>query len=371
MALLLIAAHGYQRLTRNQEERRQARTGSTRPHGDLTSIFFFPAAVLLPLWLATTLIITVRWARYVIARQPPFRFIKTTASIIAAAATAHRLAAWMLRHQPANETWQAEAHMLIIVIAGIGYVTQQIVVVAFLKRLAAPPADRLTRVHLFGSNEHLTDLATAIALATLLTAADASMPATLTMTFLAIKIHELVTDRETGRHDGGTGLATKARWTELATQSLYDAPAQNRTPGLLIVDLDHFEQVNDTYHHLVGDMLLREVADQLPGSVRPDDIVGRFGGEEFVVLLHDSDNARAIAERIQQIDLVFTRSAGGEPVVLSNRTASIGIAVADTPDATLDSLLASADAALYQAKAAGRNRVVGPWVKARHTSRDR
>jgi len=364
-ALLLFAAHCYQRLTRNQEERRRARTGSTRPHGDLTSIFFFPAAILLPLWLAITLIITVRWARYFIARQPPFRFIMTTASVIAAATTAHHMVAWTLRHQPASEAWRAEVHVLIIAIAGACYVAQQILVVAILKRLSASSGEHLTRLQLFGSREHLTDLGMAIGLAILLTRAGPTVPATAIMTFLAIKVHDLIADREVGRRDGGTGLVTKARWTELATQSLVDAPAQGRTPGLLIVDLDHFKQVNDTYHHLVGDMLLREVANQLTKCVRPEDVVGRFGGEEFVVLLQHGDNAYAIAERIreriQKIDLVFTRSAGGEPVILSNRTASIGIAIADVPSATLDSLFGSADAALYEAKASGRNRVIGPW----------
>jgi len=363
--MLLVASHIYQRLTRNQEERRRAHTGSTRPHGDFTSIFFFPAAILLPAWLAIILIVTIRWARFAIARQPPFRFIMTTASVIAAATTAHYLVNCTHWHQAAGETWQAELHTLTLALVGAGYVTQQVLVVAVLKRLSAPSEEPLTRLQLFGSREYLTDLCTAMGLAVLLTMADASLLATLAITLLAIKIHIFVADREVGRRDGGTGLATKARWIELANRALLDAPTQGRTPGLLIIDLDHFKKVNDTYHHLVGDMLLQEVANQLAKSVRPEDLVGRFGGEEFVILLHRGDNAYAIAERIrkriQNIDLVFTNPYGGEPAILSNRTASIGIAIMDTSDATLSSLLKVADAALYRAKADGRNRVVGPW----------
>ena len=365
--VLLTAAHTYQRLTRNQEERRRARTGSSRPHGDLTSIYFFPAAVLLPLWLTITLVATVRWGRYLIARQPPFRFIMTTTSIIAAAMSAHYIVVWTHRYQPHDGAWRFEFYALLIIIAGICYVVQQVLIVAILKLLSAQAGGRLTRMQLFGSREHFIDLGTAIGLAILLACIGASVFATVVVTFIAISVHNLLADREVGRRDGGTGLATKARWTELATQALLDAPGQGEKPGLLIIDLDHFKQVNDRYHHLVGDMLLREVANELVASVRPEDIVGRFGGEEFVVFLRDGENATEIAERIRQrvqgIDLVFTRSAGGEPVILSNRTASIGIALAGVAGAGLEALLASADSALYKAKASGRNRVVGPLAR--------
>ena len=367
--VLLTAAHTYQRLTRNQEERRRARTGSSRPHGDLTSIYFFPAAVLLPPWLTITLIVTVRWGRYLIARQPPFRFIMTTTSIIAAAMSAHYIVVWTRGYQPHDGAWKFEAYALVVILAGTCYVTQQVLLVAILKLLSAQAGVRLTRIQLFGSREHFIDLGTAIGLAVLLACIGASALATVVTTFVAINVHNLFADREVGRRDGGTGLATKARWTELATQALLDAPGQGRTPGLLIIDLDHFKQVNDRYHHLVGDMLLREVANELVASVRPEDIVGRFGGEEFVVFLRDSENAFEIAERIrrriQEIDLVFTRSAGGEPVILSDQTASIGVALAEITDLGLEALLASADAALYKAKESGRNRVVGPLLAGR------
>jgi diguanylate cyclase (GGDEF)-like protein len=110
---------------------------------------------------------------------------------------------------------------------------------------------------------------------------------------------------------------TKAHWTELATKSLATAARDDRTPAVVIVDLDYFKQVNDTYGHLVGDMLLREVARALGRSIRKADIPGRFGGDEIIVLLADGGDAAVVAERIREeiakIALVFERSRGGDP----------------------------------------------------------
>jgi diguanylate cyclase (GGDEF)-like protein len=122
------------------------------------------------------------------------------------------------------------------------------------------------------------------------------------------------------------------------------------------------ETVNDTYGHLVGDMLLREVAQALGRSIRKADIPGRFGGDEIIVLLAGGGDAAVVAERIREeiakIALVFERSRGGEPVVVDGRTASIGVATAQDGEHDLQRLLDAADSAVYAAKNGGRNRVV-------------
>jgi diguanylate cyclase (GGDEF)-like protein len=130
----------------------------------------------------------------------------------------------------------------------------------------------------------------------------------------------------------------------------------------LMLDLDHFKSVNDTYGHAAGDDVLRELAQRVESQVRASDVAARYGGEEFVILLPHTDvvSGRLLAERIRQ-------EVAAKPVVFESDgqvtiTASIGIAAVLPVDGddlkTLgDSLLARADVALYRAKASGRNRV--------------
>ena len=132
----------------------------------------------------------------------------------------------------------------------------------------------------------------------------------------------------------------------------------------LMLDIDHFKRVNDTWGHAAGDVVLQELAQRIESQVRASDVAARYGGEEFVVLLPRTDVASAskLAERIRA-------AVAAEPVALPNGetvtiTASIGIAevspgVDDEDLKTLgDSLIARADVALYAAKSAGRDQVV-------------
>ncbi len=128
---------------------------------------------------------------------------------------------------------------------------------------------------------------------------------------------------------------------------------------LLMIDLDHFKDVNDTYGHLVGDDVLREFACLLISEVRAVDIVARYGGEEFVIVLPETaiEGGTAFAERVRErvAGTVFCAAEGGEGV---RTTISVGIAVYPADNlASADDLIARADEALYRAKAAGRDRV--------------
>ncbi len=123
-----------------------------------------------------------------------------------------------------------------------------------------------------------------------------------------------------------------------------------------MVDLDHFKQVNDKYGHVAGDSVLRETGQRLTGAVRPYDVVGRYGGEEFVVVASAlyPEHPRQFAERL--------RTACSFPIATShgriNITVSLGVATAPAhANASLEKLIQSADAALYAAKRNGRNRV--------------
>ena len=158
------------------------------------------------------------------------------------------------------------------------------------------------------------------------------------------------------RVNGKTGLINAAAWREEVTVQL----ARDQRPGAVcIADLDHFKAVNDTHGHLTGDAVLAAAATTLRTSLRPGDLIGRFGGEEFAIWLPGADPAEAfaIADRIRAALAArpLATGPGGEPLSI---TVSIGVATAcDTASRDLTSLMAAADAALYAAKAAGRNTV--------------
>jgi diguanylate cyclase (GGDEF)-like protein len=163
--------------------------------------------------------------------------------------------------------------------------------------------------------------------------------------------------RAAARTDPKTGLLNAAAWQEEAEREIVRARREHRSLAILIADLDHFKQVNDHYGHLVGDRVLGVVANALQAGLRPYDFLGRFGGEEFTVVLPNADGVEAarIAERLRRdVAMTLLELDGGRTVRM---TVSIGIAVLDRHGTDLTDLLAAADVALYGAKAAGRNRV--------------
>ncbi|MEJ6396772.1 GGDEF domain-containing protein [Yoonia sp. 208BN28-4] len=172
--------------------------------------------------------------------------------------------------------------------------------------------------------------------------------------FFVITDHQLGILRDLSlrsRKDGLTGLNNRRTFLELASRRL---SAQQRGV-LLLLDADHFKDVNDTYGHAVGDMCLEAIARHLKWNLRPDDVAGRIGGEEFAVLIAGVTLAqgRAIGERMVR-PIPF--SGGAEHPYLSI-TLSVG-AAAVSPDVSLDRLLIRADEALYAAKQAGRARMM-------------
>jgi diguanylate cyclase (GGDEF)-like protein len=128
---------------------------------------------------------------------------------------------------------------------------------------------------------------------------------------------------------------------------------------LIALDIDRFKRINDSYGHPFGDLVLKRVAERLQSSVRPYDVVGRVGGEEFLIIApaSPSDEALSLASRIITTIRQETIGEGAARVTV---TASAGVAVISTHDTDIDDLLRRADRALYQAKTEGRNRVAGP-----------
>jgi len=161
--------------------------------------------------------------------------------------------------------------------------------------------------------------------------------------------------------DPKTGLLNMAGWRQRAAAEIGRAARDGTAVAVMFADLDHFKAVNDTYGHLSGDEVLRAVAGVLQARLREYDVAGRFGGEEFVVLLPRTGlvQARQIAERVRSAVAETPVRLTGTGAASVTVTVSAGVASLETGGtaSSLPGLLADADAACYQAKAAGRNRV--------------
>ncbi|MBI4596868.1 MAG: GGDEF domain-containing protein [Candidatus Omnitrophica bacterium] len=157
--------------------------------------------------------------------------------------------------------------------------------------------------------------------------------------------------------DALTGLFVRGHFMSRAREEIARCTRHGLVSVLLMVDLDWFKQKNDTYGHLVGDVVLQQVAKRLQQRLRDIDLLARFGGEEFILLLIETELAEAvpIADRIRQLVEEAPIRAYDETL---QQTVSIGLAAYPTHASTLEELIDHADQALYAAKRSGRNRVV-------------
>ena len=162
--------------------------------------------------------------------------------------------------------------------------------------------------------------------------------------------------------DALTRCANRRRFIEALGVELARARRHGSTLSVLIADIDHFKRVNDIYGHAAGDHALRHFAAVAARSIRSEDLLARLGGEEFVVLLPETDQASALilANRIRAAIEATPLSLPEGAIVM---TVSIGVGTLNAAEATPESLLQYADKALYMAKESGRNRVV-PWTMA-------
>lgn len=158
------------------------------------------------------------------------------------------------------------------------------------------------------------------------------------------------------RIDPLTGVASRRAFTETAAAALLRSSRYGTPLSLIMVDLDHFKGINDTYGHAAGDAVLASFARTITEVVREVDVVGRLGGEEFAVLLPDTGAVEAMqaAERMRQAIVESHLHVRGQQLKYS---ASFGVAAFDQTELSLSEFLARADAALYSAKEQGRNRV--------------
>ncbi len=157
-------------------------------------------------------------------------------------------------------------------------------------------------------------------------------------------------------HDSLTGIPNRAGILARLNTELDRSRRAGTQLAIGLCDIDHFKQVNDTYGHQTGDEVLCHFSTTIAHALRPYDAIGRFGGEEFLVIApdyHDSETSGLFERLRRQVADQVTATKTGDVAI----TVSIGVVISDT-STSVDSLLAKADKALYQAKNAGRNRVI-------------
>jgi diguanylate cyclase (GGDEF)-like protein len=239
--------------------------------------------------------------------------------------------------------------------------------------VAVKGSDRSTSVltMLFGRETALNDL-TELCVAVVVTLGIAITPVVIVfaLPFVTLLQRSVLHSHlvNASRVDFKTGLLNAETWRRESSAELARAQRSGSEVALALIDIDHFKEVNDSYGHLVGDEVLRTLGRSLQLLVREYDLVGRFGGEEFALLLPQTGavSAHRIAERIRahiaELSIEPASAPGADPISV---TVSIGVAVLGRGDEQVTELLAAADAALYRAKRGGRNRV---WMTTDSTS---
>ena len=334
---------------------------SVTAHVDLSSVWTFAAAVLLPAVLAAVVAIIVfthLWWRSWRPRVPVYRHVFSTATVV--------LACLAVSAVMAGDRGGSGIDLFSVGLALLVYTTVNSALIAGAIAVSSAQPDLSTVLGRWDDN--MLEIAT-LSLGAL-TAVALSINPRLVFFVLPplLVLHRAVLVRhleEAASTDGKTGLLNAAAWHVQAERALRKSVRRDGPCGVLVLDLDHFKLVNDTHGHLAGDQVLAAVADTLRTEVRDRDLVGRFGGEEFVVLLDGlgdggSAELEAVAERIRRrvAGLRVEIPTPDGPLTVSGLSVSIGGAVSPAEDeADLRSLLQIADTALYAAKRAGRNLV--------------
>ena len=335
---------------------------------DLSSVWTFAAALLLPPMLAAAVIAAVYlhlWHRvWRPAKVPLHRHIYTTATVVLAAGAAHTV----VQQAGGLPTGADDASGVAgIALAVMLYILVNTVLVAAVIVLTSERPGFRDLVG--GWDDNTVEIAT-ICLGALAAVALGSTPGLVALVLPPILVlHRAVLVRqleEVASTDAKTGLLNAAAWQVQGTRTVRRVHRSRGTAAVLILDLDHFKAVNDSYGHLVGDDVLAAVAAELRSAVREQDVVGRFGGEEFVVLLPDlppgtagHTEMRAVAERLRQrvASLAVAVDTPDGVLTIGGLSVSVGGAAVPIDGITLEQVLNAADASLYVAKRDGRNLV--------------
>ncbi len=361
--LLLLALYAvFEEVSRRESMLRIRLSNGPRP--DMTSVWTLAAAVTLPLGYAVVLIAVLRghrWLRHQRARdvRPYVAWLGFATSILACASARYVV---LYVHKQIQHLPHGLTDGLIIALAIIAYT----LVNRLLVYLAGAALHALNGQSVLGSwDDNLLELAT-LCLGGLASVAVLNEPwvtPLVLMPMILLQRGALIRELETvASTDSKTGLLNAIAWEQLAQRELSRSSRDLLNAAILIIDLDRFKAVNDSYGHLAGDVVLREIGRCLTTELRDYDTVGRFGGEEFVALLPDVSAAEAaiIAERVRARINTLRMSVLAPDAEIAGESAlsaSIGVACFPGDGTELQELLHAADGALYVAKNAGRNRV--------------
>ncbi|QJY49456.1 sensor domain-containing diguanylate cyclase [Pseudonocardia broussonetiae] len=347
-------AHGVERVRRRV---------NGEVHVNLSSVWFFAATVLLPpVWAALVAVVVHLhlWLRSARPRNPLFKHVFSSATVVLSCMSA----SGVMSAVAADGTGD-RGDVYVLALGVLVFLTVNTALVAGVIAVNSPQTDVASIVGEW--DENLLEIAT-LCLGALAAAAIAINPWLVAFIFPPLLVlHRAVLVRQlevAANTDGKTGLLNAAAWHTQAERELRRAERRSGPRAVLVIDLDHFKAVNDTHGHLAGDRVLAAVADALNAEVRDRDLVGRFGGEEFVVLLGalgepgtGGGELQTVAERIRSriAALRVEMPTADGPLTVAGLSASVGCALYPDDGRELRDLLQVADTALYAAKRAGRN----------------
>jgi len=330
---------------------------------DVYAVWELPIVFLLPgLYALIVPVIRLTLTQWRVRRAPVYKRVYTAAAIGTAYGCARLVYMGALPAGYDPRAYLLNHTAMWLVAAGAAAVTQWVVnqgLILAVFKLENPAAS--IRDELF-SRETLhndaTELCAALLVAVGMTISEFTLIIALPLTTLLQRSFRHAQLLNEARADAKTGLLNAATWEREAAAEIARAVRTSSPLAVVLLDLDRFKQVNDTYGHLVGDEVLRMIAGTMTGVLREYDLAGRFGGEEFVMLLPQTraTDALRIAERVRDhIARLLISTPAGERVHV---TVSIGVAALDAGSSReLTELLAAADAALYRAKSSGRDQV--------------
>jgi diguanylate cyclase (GGDEF)-like protein len=326
-------------------------------HVDLSSVWTFAAAIVLPPSLAALVAACLQghiWLRTARPRLLLYRQCFTASTVVLAC-----LAASAVHGTPSGVS---EIDLPAIVLALLIYTSVNSGLIAGAIALSTPQPDM---AKVFGQwDDNVLEIAT-LSLGGLTAIALLINPLLVLLVLPPLLVlHRAVLVRhleEAASTDSKTGLLNAATWHSRVERELRRSNRNDRSSAVLVLDLDHFKHVNDAHGHLAGDIVLTAIADTLRSETRERDLVGRFGGEEFVVFLAGPHGGNAevarIAERIRRrvAALLVEIPTPDGPLTIGGISVSVGAALHPDHGTDLHTLLRIADAALYGAKRAGRN----------------
>ena len=333
---------------------------------DVQGVWELPVAILLPPFYALVVPIAqtalTQWrVRHAVLHRRVFTAAAVGLSYGAASVAFHRLSGLAPQVTAQGFDHGTMWTLLVVLSAVIKLVLNDAMVMTAVK--GTNPAARIRTTFLTG--EQVYNDAAEISIGVLVTFAVAGAPLlalaalpVVTLLQRSLSHVQLVSDSRT---DSKTGLLNAATWERESAAEVARAVRTQSPLAIAMVDIDKFKAINDTYGHLVGDQVLKEIANTLNTLLRDYDLAGRFGGEEFSLLLPQTRavDAFRIAERVRSniagLSIIAPGATGGERVQV---TVSIGVAALDSGSKReLSELVAAADAALYRAKDGGRDQV--------------